>query len=141
MFKIVMICNETGETRTYENCLLVSDNLTSIQLETSRFGGGWTVLGNTILIKLRSQEDLYELTYYIETLKTPTFIEKKWIRIKILNKTMYVFRKTRDLSEKWKDITSHVNLYGGKVHGNTFVFQEKSYASAFVNRFCDLFIN
>ncbi len=141
MFKIVMICNETGETRTYENCRILSENLPSIQLEVSRLGGGWQVGTDAIHINLRSQEDFYEFTYCIETIEPPAFIEKDWIRVNIRTKTMYVFRKTKDLSEKWKDITSHVKLDGGKVRGNTFVFQEKSYASAFVSRFCDLFIN
>ena len=41
MFKIVISCNETGETRTYENCRLLTENLPSIQLETTRLGGNW----------------------------------------------------------------------------------------------------
>lgn len=135
MFKFVISCNETGETRTYENCRILSENLPSIQLEVSRLGGGWQVGTDAIHINLRSQEDFYELTYCIETLEPPAFIEKDWIRVNMRTKTMCFFRKTKDLSEKWKDITSHVKLYGGKVRGNTFVFQEKSHVSAFVQHF------
>lgn len=141
MFKIVMNCNETGETRTYENCRLLSENLPSIQLEATRLGGDWKNLTDAIHINLPSQEGFYELAYCIETLEPPAFIEKDWIRITIRTKTMYVFRKTKDLSEKWKSIISQAGLYGGTVHGNTFVFQKHSNASAFVKRFCNLFIH
>lgn len=141
MFKIVMNCNETGETRTYENCRLLSENLPSIQLEATRLGGDWKNLTDAIHINLPSQEGFHELAYCIETLEPPAFIEKDWIRITIRTKTMYVFRKTKDLSEKWKDITMQVRLYGGEIRGNTFVFQKDSSASAFVNRFCSLFIH
>ena len=140
MFKLLISCNETSEKRTYENCRLLSENLPSIQLEATRLGGDWRNLTDAIHINLPSQEVFYELTYCIETLVPPAFIEKDWIRITIKTKTMYVFRKTKDLSEKWKDITYHVTLYGGIVHGNTFVFQKHSNASAFVKRFCNLFI-
>ena len=140
MFKIVISCNETGETRTYENCRILSENLSSIQLEVSRLGGDWRNLTDAIHINLPSQEGFYELAYCIETLEPPAFIEKDWIRITIRTKTMYVFRKTKDLSEKWKSIISQAGLYGGTVHGNTFVFQKDSNASAFVKRFCNLFI-
>lgn len=139
MFKIVISCNETGETRTYENCRLLTENLPSIQLETTRLGGNWQVLTDAIHINLPSREGFYELTYCIETLDPPAFIEKDWIRITIGTKTMYVFRKTKDLSEKWKDITYHVNLYGGIVHGNTFTFQKSPNASAFVEEFTNKF--
>ena len=141
MFKIVMNCNETGETRTYENCRLLSENLPSIQLEATRLGGDWKNLTDAIHINLPSQEGFHELAYCIETLEPPAFIEKDWIRITIRTKTMYVFRKTKDLSEKWKDITMQVRLYGGEIRGNTFVFQKDSSASAFVKRFCNLFIH
>ena len=141
MFKIVMNCNETGETRTYENCRLLSENLPSIQLEATRLGGDWKNLTDAIHINLPSQEGFHELAYCIETLEPPAFIEKDWIRITIRTKTMYVFRKTKDLSEKWKDITMQVRLYGGEIRGNTFVFQKDSSASAFVKRFYNLFIH
>ena len=141
MFKIVMNCNETGETRTYENCRLLSENLPSMQLEATRLGGDWKNLTDAIHINLPSQEGFNELAYYIETLEPPAFIEKDWIRITIRTKTMYVFRKTKDLSEKWKSIISQAGLYGGTVHGNTFVFQKHSNACAFVKRFCNLFIH
>ena len=141
MFKIVMNCNETGETRTYENCRLLSENLSSIQLEATRLGGDWKNLTDAIHINLPSQEGFHELAYCIETLEPPAFIEKDWIRITIRTKTMYVFRKTKDLSEKWKDITMQVRLYGGEIRGNTFVFQKDSSASAFVKRFYNLFIH
>ena len=141
MFKLLISCNETGETRTYENCRLLSENLPSIQLEATRLGGDWRNLTDAIHINLPSQEGFYELAYCIETLEPPAFIEKDWIRITIRTKTMYVFRKTKDLSEKWKSIISQAGLYGGTVHGNTFVFQKHSNASAFVKRFCNLFIH
>ena len=141
MFKFVINCNETGETRTYENCRLLSENLPSIQSETTRLGGDWQVVTDAIHINLPSREGFYELTYCIETLEAPNFIEKDWILITIKTKNMYVFRKTKDLSKKWKDITMQVRLYGGIVHGNTFTFQKSSNASAFVKRFCNLFIH
>lgn len=141
MFKIVMNCNETGETRTYENCRLLSENLPSIQLEATRLGGDWKNLTDAIHINLPSQEGFHELAYCIETLEPPAFIEKDWIRITIRTKTLCIFKKTKDLSEKWKDITMQVRLYGGEIRGNTFVFQKDSSASAFVKRFCNLFIH
>lgn len=141
MIKIVINCKDTDERRIYENCRLLSENLPSIQLETTRLGGDWKNLTDAIHINLPSQEGFHELAYCIETLEPPAFIEKDWIRITIRTKTMYVFRKTKDLSEKWKDITMQVRLYGGEIRGNTFVFQKDSSASAFVKRFYNLFIH
>ena len=135
MFKIVISCKENNEKRTYENCRILSENLPSIQLEVSRLGGDWQTLTDAIHINLPSKESFYELTYCIETIDPPAFIEKDWIRITIRTKTMYICRKAKDLSEKWKDITMQVRLYGGEIRGNRFVFQKNSSASAFLQHF------
>lgn len=59
----------------------------------------------------------------------------EWITISIQTETMYAFMKTEDFTEKWKDVTMYVRLYGGKVLENNFDFEKHKNASAFVKHF------
>ena len=135
MTKIIINCRETGENRIYENCRPLTDNPSVLHKQVNLCSGDWQAFSNVIQISIPSKECFYELTSLIEL-----SIEDTWIVITVENKIMSIFKKTPSLSEKWKDIISHATLYGGKVYGNTFVFQKCSNASAFNKRFCDLFI-
>ncbi len=59
----------------------------------------------------------------------------EWITISIQTETIYAFMKTEDFTEKWKDVTMYVRLYGGTVFENNFDFKKRENASAFVKHF------
>lgn len=137
---IILTCRESGERRVYENCRLLTDNLPLLHNKVSVLDGDWHTLNDSIQINIPSNECFRELTHSIELLELPLSIEKSLIRVIVGTEPICTFKKTHTMEEKWKDIIMHVRLYGGKIRGNRFVFQKSSSASAFVNRFCDLFI-
>lgn len=135
MFKVVVICKDTGEKRIYENCHFLSENLPALQEKKNVLHGEWQTLNNLIQISFPTREWFHRFTYAIELFVSPVSIEKDWIRITTRNETLYAFKKTLSLSKKWTDITMYVKLYGGKVHGNNFDFEKTANASAFAKHF------
>ncbi len=131
---IIITCNETGKRRIYKICQPLAENLSWLQEKVKLFDGDWLTSNDSIQISIPSDECFCDLRLFIELT-----IDDIWIIIDT-GKIMSVFRKTPILSKKWEKITSHARLYGGTVYRNTLAFKKHSNASAFVNRFCDLFI-
>lgn len=142
MIKIVINCKDTDERRIYENCQPLAESLPWIQEKVGLFDGDWQYLNHLLYITIPSNENFRELTALIEFT-----IADNWIIIDTGTRIMSVFSKTPSLSEKWEDIAFHARLYGAEVHGNILAFKKNSNssasnsASAFVNRFCSLFIH
>ncbi len=140
MSNIIITCNENDERRTYEICQPLSENLPWIQEKVKLLDGIWSDKNDSIKIDIPSKEDFHNLKLFIELTQKGT-----WIIIDT-GMIMSCFQKTHCLSEKWKDIIYHAQLYGAKVYGNTLAFKKNSNASAlksasaFMKRFCDLFI-
>ena len=135
MTKFIISCKEADEKRIYEGCRHLVDNLPWLHEKVNLFSGDWQNSNDSILISIPSNKAFHELTSFIELAIVGTCII-----IDTGSQIMATFNKTPTLSEKWKDITTYVKLYGGTICGSTFVFHEESYASAFVKRFSDLFL-
>ena len=135
MFKITIICKDTGEKRIYEKSLFLCENLSLLQKQVTALGGEWQTLSNSIQISVPTDNCFHELTYSIEQFQTPSSITNDWIRITKSGQTQFIFKKTYTSLNKWEDIIIYARLYGGKVSKNSFDFEKDTSLVAFVKHF------
>ena len=135
MFKITIICKDTGEKRIYEKSLFLCENLSLLQKQVTALGGEWQTLSNSIQISVPTDNCFHELTYSIEQFQTPSSITNDWIRITKSGQTQFIFKKTYTSLNKWEDIVIYARLYGGKVSKNSFDFEKDTSLVAFVKHF------
>ena len=142
MFKITIICKDTGEKRIYEKSLFLCENLPLLQKKVTALGGEWQTLSNSIQISVPTDNCFHELTYSIEQIQTPSSITNDWIRITKSGETQFVFKKSHTLPNSWKDIVMYAKLYGGKVSSkNSFDFEKDTSLIAFAKHFVREYIS
>ena len=141
MFKITIICKDTGEKRIYEKSLFLCENLSLLQKQVTALGGEWQTLSNLIQISVPTDNCFHELTYSIEQFQTPYSIKNDWIQITKRGQAQFVFKKSHTLPNKWADITMYVRLYGGKVSKNNFDFEKDANLVSFVKHFTREYIS
>lgn len=142
MFKITIICKDTGEKRIYEKSLFLCENLSLLQKQVTALGGEWQTLSNSIQISVPTDNCFHELTYSIEQIQTPSSITNDWIRITKSGETQFVFKKSHTLPNSWKDIVMYAKLYGGKVSSkNSFDFEKDTSLIAFAKHFVREYIS
>ena len=143
MNNVKIFCEETRETRTFENCSSLSEGSSSrilVQEMVRNLGGRLNSSHNSIHIVMSTDNAFHELTFFIEMLTPPSSLVKNSIVITVNQNKICCFKKTFKLKKKWNAITLMVKKCNGKVSGNTFDFPYTSKAAYFIKRFAAKFL-